>query len=121
MHEWSDERLVWNPDQYAGVKFIHIMADRLWLPDFALYDNADGDFIVSELVRTKVFHNGTIQWRPPIITKTFCEIRVDNFPFDVQNCTLKIGPWTYDGTVVDMSNFNNSYNEKYCCQAIDLR
>ena len=39
-----------------------MVADRLWLPDFALYDNADGDFIVSESVRARVFHNGTIQW-----------------------------------------------------------
>ena len=39
---------------YYPNKFIHISADELWVPDFALYDNADGDFIVSELVRAKV-------------------------------------------------------------------
>ena len=54
---------------------------QLWLPDVAIYNNADGDFIISEMVRAKVYYNGTITWRPPIISKTFCEIRVADFPF----------------------------------------
>ncbi len=47
----------------------------------AIYNNADGDFIISEMVRAKVYYNGTVLWRPPIISKTFCEIRVADFPF----------------------------------------
>jgi len=33
------------------------------------------------MVRAKVYFNGTVTWRPPIISKTFCEIRVADFPF----------------------------------------
>ena len=102
LHEWFDERLVWNPLEYGNITVLHIPADKvrtfsifrvrpiyhvkpygfqLWLPDVAIYNNADGDFIISEMVRAKVYYNGTITWRPPIISKTFCEIRVADFPF----------------------------------------
>ena len=91
-------------------KFLHIPADQLWLPDMAIYNNADGDFIISELVRAKVYHDGSVSWRPPIISKTFCEIRVADFPFDTQNCTLKIGTWTHDKFMVDITSFDNEFN-----------
>lgn len=121
LHEWIDKRLVWDPNEYGGIKFLHIPADKLWLPDMAIYNNADGDFIISELVRAKVFFDGSITWRPPIISKTFCEIRVADFPFDTQNCTLKIGTWTHDKFMVDITSFDTSFDENSCCQSADLR
>lgn len=89
LHEWFDERLVWDPREYGNITVLHIPADKLWLPDVAIYNNADGDFIISEMVRAKVYFNGTITWRPPIISKTFCEIRVADFPFGELNKLTK--------------------------------
>ena len=87
----------------------------------AIYNNADGDFIISEYVRAKVTYEGDVTWRPPIISKTFCEIRVADFPFDTQNCTLKIGTWTHDQRMIDIMSFNETYNETSCCENPDLR
>ena len=28
LHEWSDQRLIWNPEDFAGIKFLHIPADQ---------------------------------------------------------------------------------------------
>ncbi|MEQ2213293.1 Acetylcholine receptor subunit alpha [Xenoophorus captivus] len=41
-----------------------------------------------------------ITWNPPAIYKSYCEIIVLHFPFDLQNCSMKLGTWTYDGTLV---------------------
>ena len=88
----------------------------------AIYNNADGDFIISELVRAKVHYDGRVTWRPPIISKTFCEIRVADFPFDTQNCTLKIGTWTHNQFMVNIMSFNQTFNNNVsCCQSPDLR
>ena len=81
LHEWQDDRLAWDPAEYGNIKYLHIPSDNLWKPDLAIYNNADGDFIIMEMVRAKVSHTGAVVWKPPIIAKTFCEILVADFPF----------------------------------------
>lgn len=44
-----------------------------------------------------MYHSGLIEWKPPAIYKSSCEIDVEYFPFDEQTCVLKFGSWTYDG------------------------
>uniref|UniRef100_H2ZA06 Neurotransmitter-gated ion-channel ligand-binding domain-containing protein n=1 Tax=Ciona savignyi TaxID=51511 RepID=H2ZA06_CIOSA len=68
------------------------------------HSSADGDFAVSQSVKAKVDYKGTVEWKPPAIFKTFCEIMVAQFPFDTQNCTMKIGPWSHGQDLLDMVN-----------------
>ncbi len=30
-----------------------------------------------------------------MIYKSYCSIDIEYYPFDIQNCTLKFGTWTY--------------------------
>uniref|UniRef100_H2ZA07 Uncharacterized protein n=1 Tax=Ciona savignyi TaxID=51511 RepID=H2ZA07_CIOSA len=103
-HKWIDPRLTWNPDDYQGVKYMYLPVTNIWLPEFVLYNNADGDFAVSQTVKAKVDYKGTVEWKPPAIFKTFCEIMVTQFPFDTQNCTMKIGAWSHGQDLLDMVN-----------------
>ncbi|XP_019410241.1 PREDICTED: acetylcholine receptor subunit alpha [Crocodylus porosus] len=115
--QWIDVNLRWNPEDYGGVKKIRIPSSDIWRPDLVLYNNADGDFAIVKDTRVLLEHTGLIIWTPPAIFKSYCEIIVTHFPFDEQNCSMKLGTWTYDGTVViinpesdhpDLSNFMES-------------
>ncbi|XP_020660820.3 acetylcholine receptor subunit alpha [Pogona vitticeps] len=115
--QWVDVNLNWNPEDYGGVKQIRIPSEDIWRPDFVLYNNADGDFAIEQLTKVLLDYTGHITWNPPAIFKSYCEIIVTHFPFDEQNCSMKLGTWTYDGTVVviypeserpDMSNYMES-------------
>ncbi|XP_032088317.1 neuronal acetylcholine receptor subunit alpha-5 [Thamnophis elegans] len=99
--EWVDVKLMWDPEDYAGITSIRVPSASLWIPDIVLYDNADGHF---EGTSTKaiVKHDGTIVWTPPANFKSSCTIDVTYFPFDLQNCSMKFGSWTYDGSQVDI-------------------
>ncbi|XP_032211886.1 acetylcholine receptor subunit alpha isoform X2 [Mustela erminea] len=115
--QWVDYNLKWNPDDYGGVKKIHIPSEKIWRPDLVLYNNADGDFAIVKFTKVLLDYTGHITWTPPAIFKSYCEIIVTHFPFDEQNCSMKLGTWTYDGSVVainpesdqpDLSNFMES-------------
>ncbi|MEJ1278253.1 cholinergic receptor nicotinic alpha polypeptide 1 (muscle) [Cricetulus griseus] len=115
--QWVDCNLKWNPDDYGGVKKIHIPSEKIWRPDVVLYNNADGDFAIVKFTKVLLDYTGHITWTPPAIYKSYCEIIVTHFPFDEQNCSMKLGTWTYDGSVVainpesdqpDLSNFMES-------------
>ncbi|KAK6476663.1 neuronal acetylcholine receptor subunit alpha-5-like [Huso huso] len=99
---WVDVKLRWNPDDYLGITSIRVPSDTIWIPDIVLYDNADGRFEGS-VTKTVVKYDGTITWIPPANYKSSCTIDVTFFPFDLQNCSMKFGSWTYDGSQVDIT------------------
>ncbi|GFG29573.1 hypothetical protein Cfor_05304, partial [Coptotermes formosanus] len=94
---WYDYKLRWEPKEYGGVKMLHVPSDHIWRPDIVLYNNADGNFEVTLATKATIYHQGLVEWKPPAIYKSSCEIDVEYFPFDEQTCVLKFGSWTYDG------------------------
>ncbi|KAJ3594090.1 hypothetical protein NHX12_006422 [Muraenolepis orangiensis] len=105
--EWADIKLRWNPHDYLGITTIRVPSDMVWNPDIVLYDNADGRF-EGTVTKVIVRYDGTISWTPPASYKSACNIDVTFFPFDLQNCSMKFGSWTYDGSQVDilLEDFN---------------
>ncbi|KAK6294622.1 neuronal acetylcholine receptor subunit alpha-5-like isoform X1 [Coregonus clupeaformis] len=99
--EWLDMKLRWNLDDYLGITTIRVPSDSIWIPDIVLYDNADGRFEGS-VTKAVVKYDGTITWTQPANYKSACIIDVTFFPFDLQNCSMKFGSWTYDGSQVDI-------------------
>ncbi len=35
---WYDYKLVWDPEEYGGVKQLHVPSDHIWRPDIVLYN-----------------------------------------------------------------------------------
>ena len=59
--------------------------------------SADGNFEVTLATKATLFHDGLVEWKPPAIYHSSCEMDVEYFPFDEQTCVMKFGSWTYDG------------------------
>ena len=47
--------------------------------------------------KATLYHEGRVEWKPPAIYHSSCEMDVEYFPFDEQTCVMKFGSWTYDG------------------------
>ena len=39
--EWADYKLAWNPEDYGGVKYLHVPSQDIWLPDIVLYNKSE--------------------------------------------------------------------------------
>lgn len=71
--------------------------------------SADGNFEVTLATKATIYSEGLVEWKPPAIYKSSCEIDVEYFPFDEQTCVLKFGSWTYDGFKVGSRWFAKLY------------
>ncbi|KHN74860.1 Acetylcholine receptor subunit alpha-type unc-38 [Toxocara canis] len=100
--QWTDSKLVWNPDDWGSIKKIHIPSDQIWIPDILLYNNADGEPHISIISSAMVDYKGTVIWMPPSTYKSLCPINIQYFPYDVQQCYLKFGGWSHDGQLLDL-------------------
>ena len=68
--------------------------DSRWL---LLLFSGDGNFEVTLVTKATLYNNGLVEWKPPAIYHSSCEMDVEYFPFDEQTCVMKFGSWTYDG------------------------
>ena len=62
-----------------------------------LFYSADGNFEVTLSTKATLYNSGRVEWKPPAIYHSSCEMDVEYFPFDEQTCVMKFGSWTYDG------------------------
>ncbi|KAI6243527.1 Acetylcholine receptor subunit alpha-type unc-63 [Aphelenchoides fujianensis] len=103
-HSWVDQKLTWDPADYGGVDVLYVPSDSIWLPGIVLHNNADGNYQVTIMTKAKLTYDGTVEWSPPAIYKSMCQIDIEWFPLDVQSCEMKFGSWTYGGFEVDLKH-----------------
>lgn len=113
-HEWQDELLIWDPDNFGGISKLRIPCDKIWLPDIVLYNRWSSGLEDAGLTSGTCFSaddyskglfrslaivdsNGSVFWAPPTKFRSTCPVNVMYFPFDDQTCHLKLSSWMYDG------------------------
>ncbi|KAL1491820.1 hypothetical protein ABEB36_012357 [Hypothenemus hampei] len=96
-----------------------IMTTNLWVEQCATF-SADGNFEVTLATKATIYHQGLVEWKPPAIYKSSCEIDVEYFPFDEQTCVLKFGSWTYDGFKVDLRHMDEKAGSNIVDVGVDL-
>lgn len=67
---------------------------------FKRYNNADGDYQITTNTKATINYDGKIIWEPPMIYKSYCAIDIEYYPFDIQDCYMKFGTWTFDGEIL---------------------
>jgi len=111
---WNDYRLQWDEANFGGANVLRVYPGDMWLPDIELYNTKDyKDFSLAAQYRnepcmTLVYPDGEVLWIPPVDIKVICA----NFsytagPMEEQECNIKLGSWTHDGHMIDLSLFNN--------------
>ena len=62
--------------------------------------------------KATLYHEGRVEWKPPAIYHSSCEMDVEYFPFDEQTCVMKFGSWTYDGFQVKRAGLKYRFQVK---------
>lgn len=104
---WVDFQLSWDPFQYGNIESFRIKPDKVWVPDFVLFNNADGNYEVTYKSNCVLYSDGNVNWIPPAIYQSSCSIDVLYFPFDQQECEMKFGSWTHKGNALTYKFYDN--------------
>lgn len=73
---------------------------------FIVYNSADTRLKEHRDALAVIQSTGDVLWIPRSIFKSTCPIDITHFPFDIQNCSLKFGSWTYDGWKLDLGFYD---------------
>uniref|UniRef100_A0A1I8GWB3 Neur_chan_LBD domain-containing protein n=1 Tax=Macrostomum lignano TaxID=282301 RepID=A0A1I8GWB3_9PLAT len=116
---WTDYHFKWDPADFGNITKINIDPKRVWRPDVLLYNSrkismkppylltiffnsADEKFDATYPTNVVIDNTGFMTYIPPGMFKSTCKIDITWFPFDMQECLMKFGSWTYDGGTVDL-------------------
>ncbi|XP_022110366.1 neuronal acetylcholine receptor subunit alpha-10-like [Acanthaster planci] len=101
--QWRDVNLQWDPKNFYNITQITLPSTAIWKPDIVLYNNAN-DNLEGGIRQTRalVDSDGTVTWKTLAILMSACEMNPLFFPFDIQNCSLKFGSWTFHGDQINL-------------------
>ncbi|KAG5679171.1 hypothetical protein PVAND_008761 [Polypedilum vanderplanki] len=94
---WNDGKFKWDPKAYDNITMIHMAADEVWQPDLTVYNSAEAT-LVDHFAKTNklIYSDGSVLWVPTSKFETYCTMNLKMWPFDEQNCEIKLGSWTYN-------------------------
>ena len=120
-YTWYDSRLVWNISDWNNISKLafntHPDSDGIWVPDIYLYNTGETPMAELDYTHAVAYNDGSVLWSRPGLIKSTCSFDLNLFPYDTQNCYLKFGSWSYDGSDlhlkvanpdIDISNYKNN-------------
>uniref|UniRef100_UPI00398ED4F3 5-hydroxytryptamine receptor 3A-like n=1 Tax=Pristiophorus japonicus TaxID=55135 RepID=UPI00398ED4F3 len=109
---WTDEFLMWNPQDFDDIKQISIPTANIWVPDILINEFVDVGKS-PDIPYVYVDHEGLVKNYKPIQVVTACSLDIYNFPFDVQNCTLTFTSWLHNIRDINISLWRSPDLVKY--------
>ncbi|XP_066502570.1 5-hydroxytryptamine receptor 3A [Hoplias malabaricus] len=100
--QWTDEFLVWNPEDFDDVKQISMPIANVWIPDIVINEFVDVGKS-PDIPYVYVSNDGLVQNYKPIQVVTACSLNIYNFPFDVQKCSLTFQSWLHTINDINIS------------------
>ncbi|KAK7925103.1 hypothetical protein WMY93_007413 [Mugilogobius chulae] len=99
---WTDEFLVWNPEDFDGITEISLSSDAIWVPDVIVTEFVD-DGKSPHIPYVYVDSSGLVKNYRPMQVVLACALDMYAFPFDKQNCSLTFRSWLHSVSEINLS------------------
>ncbi|XP_060557883.1 neuronal acetylcholine receptor subunit alpha-3-like isoform X2 [Ruditapes philippinarum] len=109
--EWEDDRTVWDKAAKDDIEYIFTQPKYIWKPELVV-DNAlqDLDILANDNLLLRLKYDGTVDWEPPLLFVTHCEVDITYYPYDQQKCAIEIVSWTYTIEEVKLEHLFETVN-----------
>jgi hypothetical protein len=109
---WKDQLLTWDPINFNNVVSINVDPKEIWKPDIELYNSGDYPEIWTKKTSANLKYDGSIYWSIPMLFTFSCELKLENFPFDSQKCSMTFGSWKFNKGYLDIRVINETLLQK---------
>ncbi|KAK5858233.1 hypothetical protein PBY51_002390 [Eleginops maclovinus] len=99
---WTDEFLVWDPEEFDGINEISLSSDTIWIPDVIISEFVDGGKSLP-IPYVYVNSSGSVKNYRPMQVVLACNLEMYAFPFDKQNCSLTFRSWLHSVKEIDLA------------------
>uniref|UniRef100_A0A8C2YXH0 5-hydroxytryptamine receptor 3B n=1 Tax=Cyclopterus lumpus TaxID=8103 RepID=A0A8C2YXH0_CYCLU len=99
---WTDEFLVWDPEEFDGITEISLSSDAIWIPDVIISEFVDGGKSLP-IPYVYVNSSGSVKYYRPMQVVLACSLEMYAFPFDKQNCSLTFRSWLHSVKEIDLA------------------
>ncbi|KAJ9599851.1 hypothetical protein L9F63_009891 [Diploptera punctata] len=105
MH-WVDEKIQWKPEDYGGLKDIHVNEHEVWIPEIILYNAVGHGADILKHTGMMINSQGEVMWSPSTHLEAWCNLDVNQWPSDEHTCELQLGFWI-QRDVLELLIFDN--------------
>jgi len=110
MMMWKDINLKWNKTEYGGVEKILLPVDKIWKPDFAIfnkgYSGGFGSTTIDQTAPVIVKSCGTVIWIPQASIISLIGKNQELKEGNTLHCPITIGSWAHSGFKMNLTHFN---------------
>uniref|UniRef100_A0A8C4EKB8 5-hydroxytryptamine (serotonin) receptor 3B n=1 Tax=Dicentrarchus labrax TaxID=13489 RepID=A0A8C4EKB8_DICLA len=99
---WTDEFLVWDPEEFDGINEISLSSDAIWVPDVIVSEFVD-EGKSPTIPYVYVNSSGSVKNYRPMQVVVACSLEMYAFPFDKQNCSLTFRSWLHSVKEIDLA------------------
>uniref|UniRef100_H3CNY1 5-hydroxytryptamine (serotonin) receptor 3B n=1 Tax=Tetraodon nigroviridis TaxID=99883 RepID=H3CNY1_TETNG len=91
---WTDEFLVWDPEEFDGLSEISLPSEAVWIPDVIVTEFVDAGK-APPIPYVYVNASGWVRSYRPMQVVLACSLEMFAFPFDKHNCSLSFRSWLH--------------------------
>ena len=105
---WRDDRLSFRPEHFRNIPHILLYPDQIhtiWLPDI-MYINEKGESVSKPISlsnsASRIYPSGDVYLVRKLETKFHCQMKLQNYPFDIQMCYMDIASFTFTADLLNL-------------------
>ena len=87
---WQDKALSWNTSDYDGVEMVEMPVDSVWTPHVYISNSLDKKKLLADVSTVVISHDGFVATFLDREVETMCNLNLEKYPYDTQNCPLNI-------------------------------
>jgi len=113
---WRDTRLKYSQSDYEKVlEGESWLADKIWTPNIYIENEVASEIMstIQDSVQVMISPSGEVTYHYRMRTAVFCDVKLQRFPHDQQNCELKFESWTYTDADLILKWETVSHFDKY--------
>ncbi|CAD1472741.1 unnamed protein product, partial [Heterotrigona itama] len=100
---WTEPHLTWDKSQFDSIASLRVKSYQIWVPDIVMHSTTNIDVDIEiPIVDCVVNYKGTVLCVPTTTYTTFCESDHTWWPYDVMNCTIHVGSWSYASDEINL-------------------